>query len=171
MELAWTGFDSGSGDNPLNTSIRTKWRPEIARQFQEQSGIDADELFPVDDLFVMHKVPFRQGITPHREPGRRPRRGWNSPLPDRRVPDPYRGRRGVALPGRRLRRRMNQLGTFERLPIEEPFPGLRRRTFDGSGATVNEYCFEPGASFPLHRHPQEQITLVVDGTVETARRG
>ena len=53
----------GSGDNPLNTSIRTKWRPEIARQFQEQSGVDPDELFPVDDLFVMHKVPFRHGIT------------------------------------------------------------------------------------------------------------
>lgn len=66
---------------------------------------------------------------------------------------------------------MNQLGTFERLPIEEPFPGLRRRTFDGSGATVNEYCFEPGASFPLHRHPQEQITLVVDGTVELLVEG
>ena len=30
MELAWTGFDTASGDNPLNTSIRTKWRPEIA---------------------------------------------------------------------------------------------------------------------------------------------
>jgi len=24
---------------------------------------DPDELFPVDDLFVMHKVPFRHGIT------------------------------------------------------------------------------------------------------------
>jgi arylformamidase len=63
MELAWTGFDCGSGDNPLNTSIRTKWRPEIARQFQARSGIDPDELFPVDDLFVMHRVPFRAGIT------------------------------------------------------------------------------------------------------------
>lgn len=62
MELAWTGFDCASGDNPLNTSIRTKWRPEIARQFMEQGGPDVDELFPVDDLFVMHKVPFRRGI-------------------------------------------------------------------------------------------------------------
>ena len=63
MELAWTGFDCASGDNPLNTSIRTKWRPEIAEQFRAQSGIDPDELYPVDDLFCMHKVPFRQGIT------------------------------------------------------------------------------------------------------------
>jgi kynurenine formamidase len=62
MKLAWTGFDCASGDNPLNTSIRTKWRPEIAGQFEAKSGIDVDELFPVDDLFVMHRVPFRQGI-------------------------------------------------------------------------------------------------------------
>jgi kynurenine formamidase len=63
MQLAWTGFDCASGDNPLNTSIRTKWRPEIADQFRKQTGIDPDELFPVDDLFVMHKVPFRAGVT------------------------------------------------------------------------------------------------------------
>ena len=63
MEFSWTGFDCASGDNPLNTSIRTKWRPEIAAQFTKQTGTDVDDLFPVDDLFVMHKVPFRQGIT------------------------------------------------------------------------------------------------------------
>ena len=50
MELAWTGFDTASGDNPLNTSIRTKWRPEIARQFQDQTGIDPHELFLGGDL-------------------------------------------------------------------------------------------------------------------------
>ena len=63
QQFAWTGFDCASGDNPLNTSIRTKWRPEIAAQFQRSTGIDPDELYPVDDLFVMHKVPFRAGIT------------------------------------------------------------------------------------------------------------
>jgi quercetin dioxygenase-like cupin family protein len=29
--------------------------------------------------------------------------------------------------------------------------------------TVSEYTFEPGASFPLHRHVQEQVTLVEAG--------
>jgi kynurenine formamidase len=62
MELTWTGFDAASGDNPLNTSIRTKWRPEIADQFREQTGQAVDELFPVSDLFVMHKIPFGAGI-------------------------------------------------------------------------------------------------------------
>ncbi len=61
-ELAVTGFDCASGDNPLYTSIRTKWRSEIARKFNESSGQDVDELFPVDDLFVMHRVPFSNGI-------------------------------------------------------------------------------------------------------------
>jgi kynurenine formamidase len=63
MELAWTGFDCASGDNPMNTSIRTKWRPEQARRFEEQTGTDPEELFPTEDLFVMHHVPFRAGIT------------------------------------------------------------------------------------------------------------
>jgi len=57
-------------------------------------------------------------------------------------------------------------GSFGALSVEEPFPGVRRRTFDSEGATVNEYGFEPGARFPLHRHPQEQITLVQEGDVE-----
>jgi quercetin dioxygenase-like cupin family protein len=61
---------------------------------------------------------------------------------------------------------MTTLGSFDALPAEEPYPGLRRRTFDSAGASVNEYSFEAGASFPLHRHREEQITLVLDGEVE-----
>jgi quercetin dioxygenase-like cupin family protein len=66
---------------------------------------------------------------------------------------------------------MSTLGRLESLPVEEPYPGLRRRTFDSAGATVNEYSFDPGASFPLHRHAQEQITLVLDGDVELTVAG
>jgi unsaturated pyranuronate lyase len=61
---------------------------------------------------------------------------------------------------------MEGLGSFDGLPVEEPYPGLRRRTFDATGATVNEYTFEPGAEFPLHHHPQEQITIVEEGEIE-----
>ena len=49
---------------------------------------------------------------------------------------------------------------------DAPYPGVRRRTFDTAQATIAEYTFEPGASFPLHRHPHEQITVVRDGSVE-----
>jgi len=62
MELAWTGFDCGSGDHPMNTSIRYK-RPDAARAFEREVGKSVDDAFPEDDLFVMHRVPFRAGIT------------------------------------------------------------------------------------------------------------
>jgi kynurenine formamidase len=62
MELAWTGFDTGSGDHPMNTSIRYK-RPDATKAFEAQVAKPVDEVFPEDDIFVMHRVPFRQGIT------------------------------------------------------------------------------------------------------------
>jgi kynurenine formamidase len=62
MELAWTGFDCGSGDHPMNTSIRTK-RPDATKAFERQVGKSVDDVFPEDDIFVMHRVPFRAGIT------------------------------------------------------------------------------------------------------------
>jgi quercetin dioxygenase-like cupin family protein len=57
------------------------------------------------------------------------------------------------------------VGRFDELNEDEPYPGVHRRVFDGERATVTQYEFDPGAEFPLHRHPQEQITLVEDGTV------
>lgn len=66
---------------------------------------------------------------------------------------------------------MQAEGSFADLPVEEPYEGLRRRTFDSEEATVNEYVFEPGARFPLHRHPQEQITLIEEGEVELTVAG
>jgi unsaturated pyranuronate lyase len=57
-------------------------------------------------------------------------------------------------------------GSFDELPVEEPYPGLHRRTFDSREATVNEYTFRSDAAFPRHRHPQEQITLILEGSVE-----
>ena len=62
MELAWTGFDCGSGDHPMNTSIRYK-RPDATKAFERAVGMSVDEAFPEEDLFVMHRVPFRAGIT------------------------------------------------------------------------------------------------------------
>jgi quercetin dioxygenase-like cupin family protein len=57
------------------------------------------------------------------------------------------------------------VGSYATLPAEEPYPGLVRRAFDAQGATVTSYTFAPGASFPLHRHVQEQITIVDAGTL------
>jgi len=62
MKLAWTGFDCGSGDHPMNTSIRVK-RPDAARAYEAAMGTTIDQVFSDEDLFVMHRVPFRAGIT------------------------------------------------------------------------------------------------------------
>jgi quercetin dioxygenase-like cupin family protein len=32
--------------------------------------------------------------------------------------------------------------------------------------TVASYVFEPGAEFPMHRHDEEQITVVIEGGID-----
>jgi kynurenine formamidase len=61
MELAWTGFDCGSGDHPMNTTIRDK-RPDIRAEYEQQIGEPVEQRWPQDDLFVMHRLPFSNGI-------------------------------------------------------------------------------------------------------------
>ncbi len=58
------------------------------------------------------------------------------------------------------------IGSFEALPTEQPFPGISRQSLNTLRSTVTRYSFEPGAAFPLHRHPQEQITMIEAGSVE-----
>ena len=60
---------------------------------------------------------------------------------------------------------MTDFGSFEQLTAEAPYEGIDRRVLTTAKATVQEYRFEPGASFPIHHHPQEQITVVLDGAV------
>lgn len=62
-------------------------------------------------------------------------------------------------------------GSFRSAQSEEPFPGVSRRALTTQRATVTQYTFSPGATFPLHSHPQEQITLVESGSVEMSIDG
>lgn len=56
-------------------------------------------------------------------------------------------------------------GTLVALAPEEVYPGVVRRSFSSTHTTVTSYTFEPGATFPLHRHPAEQVTVVERGEV------
>lgn len=56
-------------------------------------------------------------------------------------------------------------GSFAGLTETEPYPGVFRRRFDSAGATVAIYRFQPNARFPLHRHAEEQVTIVEEGEV------
>lgn len=60
-KLAWTGFDCGSADHPMNTSIR-RMRPDIRREYERSHDVNVEEEFPEEGLFVMHHVPFGAGI-------------------------------------------------------------------------------------------------------------
>jgi quercetin dioxygenase-like cupin family protein len=61
--------------------------------------------------------------------------------------------------------------TFDELPSEQPFAGITRRSLTTSQMTIASYAFEPGASFPLHSHSQEQWTLVQRGSIEMTIAG
>jgi len=51
------------------------------------------------------------------------------------------------------------------LPIEEVMPGVSRQTLHGKRQTMVRYVYAPGAVFPVHAHPEEQITLVIRGRI------
>lgn len=44
-------------------------------------------------------------------------------------------------------------------------PGIVKRSFTGQHITYVRYLFEPGATFALHRHAQEQLCLLEYGTL------
>ncbi len=48
---------------------------------------------------------------------------------------------------------------------EEVHAGVWRWTASGQRMTLTLYRFAPGATFPLHCHPQEQLALVLRGSV------
>lgn len=55
--------------------------------------------------------------------------------------------------------------TWDALEVEHVLPGITRQTVDGERQTVVRYVYEPGSVFPEHHHAQEQITLVVRGSI------
>ncbi len=73
MEISWWGVDAGSGDHPLNTTIR-HMRPDLTKRFEEQVGMPVKEYFGeytythhksgrviTEDLFPMHYLAFPEG--------------------------------------------------------------------------------------------------------------
>ena len=73
LGISWWGIDAGSGDHPMNTTIR-QMRPDIAKQFEEHVSMSAEEYFGSytythhlsgrrikEDLFPMHYLAFPRG--------------------------------------------------------------------------------------------------------------
>ncbi len=44
-------------------------------------------------------------------------------------------------------------------------PGIQRQTVHGERQTLVRYHYAPGSIFPVHAHPEEQITIVLTGAI------
>jgi quercetin dioxygenase-like cupin family protein len=66
---------------------------------------------------------------------------------------------------------VTDVGSFEHVPAEIPYAGIERRVLTTSKATVQMYRFAPDATFPIHHHAQEQITLVIEGDIAFSAGG
>ena len=49
---------------------------------------------------------------------------------------------------------------------EHPFAGIERQTVHGENQTIVRYIYQPGSIFPVHRHPEEQVTIVLSGSID-----
>lgn len=56
--------------------------------------------------------------------------------------------------------------SWSTLPATDVYPGITRQVFDGERQTMVRYVYQPGAVFPEHHHPEEQITVVLSGEIE-----
>jgi quercetin dioxygenase-like cupin family protein len=55
--------------------------------------------------------------------------------------------------------------SWDDVPAELVLPGIERRVIHGARQTMVRYLYAPGSVFPVHAHPQEQITLVIRGRI------
>ncbi len=116
MEIKWWGIDCGSGDHPMNTTIRFM-RRDLADSFEKQVGMSVEEFFPhyeykhklsgrkvTNNIFPFHNYAFQEGLHPRRERRRRHRQGAQHALHHRRLPVEVRGPGILSLPHRRVLR-------------------------------------------------------------------
>jgi quercetin dioxygenase-like cupin family protein len=64
--------------------------------------------------------------------------------------------------------------SWDSIAADEVLPGITRQVIHGERQTMVRYVYAPGSIFPVHAHPEEQITVVVSGriafTVDGAER-
>ena len=58
------------------------------------------------------------------------------------------------------------ISTWSDSPIEEVLPGITRQIVHGELQTMVRYVYLSGSVFPIHNHPEEQVTVVISGQIE-----
>jgi len=74
MQIKWFGIDCGSGDHPMNTTIRFM-RRDLRKQFEDTVGMAVEEFFPSyeythklsgrkvkNNVFPFHNYAFQEGL-------------------------------------------------------------------------------------------------------------
>ncbi len=57
------------------------------------------------------------------------------------------------------------VAAWDDVATETPLPGIQRQTIHGERQTLVRYRYAPGSIFPVHSHPEEQITVVLSGEI------
>ncbi|HYI16129.1 MAG TPA: cupin domain-containing protein [Thermomicrobiales bacterium] len=55
---------------------------------------------------------------------------------------------------------------WDAVEATELFPGVIRQAVTTTTSTVVRYTYHPGCVFPIHQHPEEQVTVVHTGVIE-----
>ncbi len=55
---------------------------------------------------------------------------------------------------------------WDAVDATELFPGVIRQAVTTTTSTVVRYTYHPGCVFPVHQHPEEQVTIVHTGVIE-----
>ena len=55
---------------------------------------------------------------------------------------------------------------WDAVEASELFPGVIRQAVTTASSTVVRYTYHPGCVFPVHQHPEEQVTIVHTGVIE-----
>ncbi len=72
---------------------------------------------------------------------------------------------------------MRQLGDIRDLPLQQIWDGIAGRVLHGDALTLGLVELEPGIHLPEHQHPNEQLGMVIEGSItftvggETAELG
>src|SRR5262245_60795946 len=54
---------------------------------------------------------------------------------------------------------------WQSIPAEQVFPGITRQVIDSDRQTIVRYVYAPGSLFPVHSHPEEQMTAILSGRI------
>jgi quercetin dioxygenase-like cupin family protein len=55
--------------------------------------------------------------------------------------------------------------SWANVTAETVLPGITRQVVHGDRQTMVRYVYAPGSVFPIHAHPEEQVTVVVAGRI------